>query len=572
MAVGKHALGCNPPEGSRGPQVRQPSGGLPLDIQRPSDAKNSAQFAAPMRAVHRLAWAIFLLALPVTSFPFFPAAIGGEVLVRPLSLYPLLILTILVIVPRLVTSPIPRSLVSLIPFILVAITSSLISLLRGIEPAMGISAAARVLRGISTLAIGSSIYLAVTLLPDTIDDLRFSLRWIYAGCGLALFWGSLQAIYVVNFDPDWFETLSNAQHYISIRRLLVERVSGLTYEPHWFADQIVTLLIPGTLAAVLSGETVFRIRWRWLTIEWLLLGWSILVLPFTFSRSGLLNLLLLALLAMMFFRLIRRSPEHVTYKSDAAEQHSQRVLSEPCVVETPHRDPKPPSRLTQTIPSWPLRLPWKESLKVLVVLIVICVPIYLVGTYNNFFARIWEYWNKENTSLQEYVSYLGLDVRLAYAQAAINTYEAYPFLGVGLGNYAFYLEEMLPYRLLADIPEVLRMITPEKGRDRLVTAKNFYLRLLAETGILGAITFMAFVIAHLGCALYLWLSPDKEQRFWGMFSLLGLIAFALSAFSFDSFVIPNMWVVFGMISAATRVSLTKASDVSQQPRTPEITT
>jgi O-antigen ligase len=103
------------------------------------------------------------------------------------------------------------------------------------------------------------------------------------------------------------------------------------------------------------------------------------------------------------------------------------------------------------------------------------------------------------------------------------------------------------------VPEILLMVTPEPGRDRLITSKNFYLRLLAETGIVGAVAYLAFLMANLGCALYLWLSPDPEWRYWGAASLLGLLAFSLSALTFDSFVIPNTWVVFGLITAAARV-------------------
>jgi len=101
---------------------------------------------------------------------------------------------------------------------------------------------------------------------------------------------------------------------------------------------------------------------------------------------------------------------------------------------------------------------------------------------------------------------------------------------------------------------VLRQIVPDIGRDRLVTSKNFYLRLLAETGLVGTAAFLAFLTAILGCALYLWLSPGPENRFWGTAGLLGLIGFFLVAFSFDSFAIPNMWVVFGFITAAHRFS------------------
>jgi O-antigen ligase len=468
-----------------------------------------------------------LVTLPVTSFPFFPPAFGGEALVRPLSLYPLIVLVLLVVLPRLLKKPIPGALLALLPFVLVAIASSLLSLLRGIEPALGISVTARVTRGLSTLLIGCAIYLAIALLPEDKEDLRFTLRWIYIGCAIALFWGSLQAIYILWFDPQWFGWLSKVQQYISYRRLLPERISGLTYEPHWFAEQIIVLLIPGLLAAVMTGYTVFNKRWRWLTFEWLLLIWAVILLPFTFSRSGVLNLVLLLGASLLFF-----------YKPG-------------------QKSPSAPGKS-----SFISRLPIKFSLVICLALI----PIYLVGTRNPFFSRIWEYWGQENVSLPSYLSYLGFDARVAYGEAAYNAYLAYPLLGIGLGNYAFYFEEMLPYRPVAALPEILRLITPEKGRDRLVTSKNFYLRLLSETGIIGTIAFFGFVITLSGSALYLWFTPDLEWRYWGMLSLIGLAAFSLSAMTFDSFVIPNMWVVFGIITAATRLYLlTLSQKTSRSP-------
>lgn len=57
--------------------------------------------------------------------------------------------------------------------------------------------------------------------------------------------------------------------------------------------------------------------------------------------------------------------------------------------------------------------------------------------------------------------------------------------------------------------------------------------------------------------MYLWLSTNKEGKFWGIGGLLGLIAFGLVAFSFDSFAIPNMWVIFGFITAAMRLEKRK---------------
>jgi len=468
----------------------------------------------------RIAWVSFLVALPVTSFPYFPPAFGGEALVRPLSLFPLLVLIPLAIIPRLITRPIPKIVIPLLAFVLIAVASSTISLLRGIEPAMGVAVNVRILRGLVTLLIGCAFYLTVALLPDRAEDLHDSLRWIYVGGSLALLWGSLQILYIIRFEQKWFRVLARIQHFISTRRLRADRIVGLTYEPHWFADQILLLLLPWLIASVINGFSVFRWRWRWLTIELILLVWCLLLIPFTFSRAGLLNLIVLVFLAVLLLR-----PKN--------KQMNKLIRL----------------ALRGLAPS--LRLP----LEVMLVIVIITLPIYLIGTQNTFFSRIWDYWQNKDHIKQSYFTYLGLDARITYLQAAYNTYLAHPILGVGLGNYAFYFEEMLPYRPIAEVPEALRMITPEKGRARLITSKNFYLRLLSETGVIGASTFIAFVISNLGYGLYLWFSTNKETKYWGTASLCGLIAFFLSAATFDSFVIPNIWIVFGLIAAATRILL-----------------
>jgi len=507
--------------------------------------------------MEKAAWWAMLAALPVTSFPYFPKAIGGEALVRPLSLYPVLFLIPFSVIPRMIKRPIPKNILALMLFVLVAISASILSLLRGIEPALGISVGSRVLRGIITLGIGCAFFITVALLPETPEDLRFSLRAIYTGISLAMAWGSLQAFNILVPNPAYFEWLETIQKRISIRPLKIDRISGMTYEPHWFAEQIILLLIPYALAAVLHNFTVFRWRWRRVTIEMLLLGWAIVLLPFTFSRAGLLNLVILTTLAILLFRpraghgRVKATPQSIATPPDHLERKELRSKSQR---------------------SWIVRLAEIGALAVLVI-----APIYMIGSKNPFFARIWGYWQnpKEHSDviyppfsgarLVDYLSYLGFDARLIYAQAAYHTYLAYPLLGVGLGNYAFYFEEMLPYRAIAEVPEVLSMITPIMGRDRLITAKNFSLRILAETGILGGITFLAFLMIILGYALYLWLSPEKEWQYWGAASLCGLVAFSISSITFDSFVIPNMWILLGLVTAATRIS------TQMDQRKPELT-
>lgn len=469
------------------------------------------------QAVLKLAWILFLVFLPVTSFPYFPPALGGGALVRPLSLFPLLIVIVLGTLPRLFTRPLPKTLLALLPFVLVVIAGSFLAVLRGVEGTLGVSLADRLLRAWITLAIGAAIFISVAIIPATLEDLRSTLRWLYAGFAVALAWGSLQAVYIVAFNSRYYRWIDRIQQHISIRHLFTNRISGMTYEPNWFAGQIGFLLLPWLLASALTNYTVFPWRWRRLTVEWVMLAWALLVMPFTFSRAGLIILVVLAFVSLVLLR--------------PGGHPAKKAMARPR-----------------------LRLGLVRLLEAGVAVSVIVGFVYFAGANNEFFSRIWDYWKEEKSfNLTNYFNYLGFGARFTYGEAALNTFEAYPAFGVGIGNYAFYFDEMLPDRPLAAMPEVLRLVTPEKDRDRLITTKNLYLRLLSETGLVGTAAFLGFLVAILGCALYLWLSASREQKFWGTAGLLGLIAFLLAAASFDSFAIPNMWVVFGLITASAWV-------------------
>jgi len=473
----------------------------------------------------KILWAVFFLVLPVTSFPFFPPSIGGGAVVRPLLLYPLILLTFLAIIPKLFTRSISRTFLSLLPFVIIAVVSTLLSLTQGIEPFLNISLNERTTRGVLTLIIGVLIYLVVILLPESFEDLKFSLKWLYGGMSIAFVWASLQVFYVINFNPAWYNTLNSMQSYISTRRLIDNRISGLAYEPNWFAEQITFLLLPWLLTSVFSNNSVFKWRWHRVTIEWFLLIWAVILIPFSFSRAGILNLILLTAFSLFFFRL------QSLYKHARKNNYS-----------LPNKEHK-------------IRVFARTTLETILILSFLSVPIYLVGSKNVFFVRVWDYWKRPNISLSDYLDYLGFGARLSYSKAAINVYKSHPLMGVGLGNYVFYFEDNLPFTPMAESPEILRLITPEPGRNRLTTTKNFFLRLLAETGTIGTAAFIAFLVAIIGCALFLWLSPFTEECFWGIASIIGFVSFLLSSLTFDSFALPNMWVTFGFITAAAWLAL-----------------
>ncbi len=190
------------------------------------------------------------------------------------------------------------------------------------------------------------------------------------------------------------------------------------------------------------------------------------------------------------------------------------------------------------------------------VILLLTFVIFIAGTQNNYFARLWTFWTSENPGSDDYFEYIAFKQRFAFADTAFRVYEDHPALGVGLGNYAFYFEENLPMQPWNRQPDILRQITHVEGRDKLVTPKNLFLKLLAETGLAGFLTFLIFISAIVGCAVYLWLSSNPEVKMFGMAGIMALIAFVFIGFSFDSFALPNMWVIFGMITAACWIERT----------------
>ncbi len=467
-------------------------------------------------------WAILLVSLPLTSFPYFPGNIGGDTLVRPFFIYPLLALLALATLPALWKKPLPKSYLPLLAFGIVFAAGILIPIAANAAETRGVSLAARGLRNLATLGIGASLYLTISLLPRSRETLQGALKWIYAGMAAALLWGSLQALYVLFFNESYFQLLNRLQRLISSRRLFEQRVSGMTFEPNWFAEQICFLLLPWLLAAVLTNTSLFKRRYRWITVELVLLVWAAGVLIFTFSRAGLFILVAVLVAGVLFFR------------------------------KSPAGDRQPAS-------SRPRLRRWVEAG---VIGIVLVGTIFIAGTRNNYFARLWRYFSTENSG-QNFFDYIAFGQRFTYWESALDMYLANPVLGVGAGNFAFRFEEFLAQRPLYRQPDLIRQITPtENGFTRLVTPKNLYVRILAETGTAGAVLFLGFVVAILGDALYLWFAPTPHKRFWATGALLGMLVFLLGALSYDLFALPNMWVVFGLITAA-------AHTFRNQPDQPE---
>ncbi len=112
----------------------------------------------------------------------------------------------------------------------------------------------------------------------------------------------------------------------------------------------------------------------------------------------------------------------------------------------------------------------------------------------------------------------------------LNILKKYPFFGVGMGNY----------------PQVYRLYRNKQTIEHLETPDNMYLRLLSETGIIGTLAFLLFIIY---CLNRLLMNFRLASNFkWAL--TCGIIGFLLNLFTADLFYwLPlqfTFWLLLGV--------------------------
>jgi len=419
-------------------------------------------------------------------------------------------------------------------FILLALFSSLIPVFSGVESELSeVTINSRLLRTLFTLFLGAGIYFVTSLIPIKEEDLDFTLKWLYVGLTISLIWGSLQLIYVLDLIPNWFKIMKNIQLHITLSRGDKGRLIGLTQEPSWFADQLAALYLPWIYSAVLGNRSVFKRITKWMTVEMVLFAWIGVILVFTLSRSGYLTAATVLGVGLLFFRRKQLKPNKRTQANGAFWKLWRRILALPYFI--------------------------KIIISAVLMISVLGTVVYFASRGNSYISSMWEYWRKPTgefhflggKSLRDFIRFIGFGPRFLYWETAYNIFKAYPLFGVGLGNYTIYFQDYLPYQQVGYMPEVLRILVPDKSS--IITAKNYFARLLAETGLFGISAYISFIIVIIGEGLYLWLAKDQNRKFWGGGILLGMIAFFMNTFSYDSFAIPNPWIVFGLATAAFQI-------------------
>ena len=476
--------------------------------------------------ITRFLWGVALFTLPVTSFRYFPF-LGDATYVRPLALYPVALLLPLLLIQLIRgKTSVPRAgvLTPLTVFVLFALAATSIGALLDPLPLRGQEYFGRVIRAWATLVIGLSFFVAALWMNRNEDDLRFSIKWLLAGFVMDVLWSGVQAL--AFYTPLLKKvTVTHWQRAFSMRELVkTNRVSGMAYEPAWLAGQIATVYLPWLFAAFLTRIKVTRFKW----LEMILFCLAFLLLLATFSRGGLLT----TVFALTFTLLISgRNELHAAWKWFI--QGFQRGSN------------------------------WLLRIGILVITVGTLIGAGLFLGQKEYIARIF---SSRADNLLEFIIQNSAGARAAQSYGALGAYQKSPIAGVGLGASGFYIFDHLPDWALTTVPEIARQISPD---NRLYpNPKNIYVRLLAETGLIGFFMFVAFLFSILGDSLLALKSNRTILRFLGIAGLFSWLAVAMYNITQDSFASPNLWINFGILAGITAyaVELQPASGAASKSR------
>jgi len=137
---------------------------------------------------------------------------------------------------------------------------------------------------------------------------------------------------------------------------------------------------------------------------------------------------------------------------------------------------------------------------------------------------------------------------------------------VGLGASGFWIYGNLPDWTLTTVPEIAKQLNPQ---SRLFpNPKNLYVRLLAETGLVGFVLFFVFLFSILANTLDL-LPRGNFFRFLGIAGLFAWLAIALYNVTQDSFATPNIWIIPGILAGINGMQTSVCPALRTEVRVPK---
>ena len=476
--------------------------------------------------LNKILWGSLLIFLPFTSFPLVSRLFRGS-MVAPLSAIPLAILFFTFFLPRIFKpKSVPTQVVPILLFFLLALFSTALASFRLLPSYRNDNPLMNNLESFMTLGVGIVFYITTYLFISDEKSLKFSIACINIGGAIIIVASILQFASWKLFQnyPDLLQSLQSLVS--SSGRLFQRRVNAFAYEPSWLAHQVNILYLPIWFGLVLKGQSIYKFRlFKNFSLEVLLLIGGFFSLFASLSRIGWLTAI-----AMIGFLIIR--------KADELKRKAFIRFFPIKKTESSLRNAVINSLFWLLIFSFILFISF-----LMLKLLTIVEPTRMANFFNLLQIR--------EKGILTWASRLELAERFIYWQTAFITFLSFPLLGVGLGNAGFYFLGNLP-SFGYGLPEILRYVLMNNS---VANPKNLWIRILAETGIVGFACFFIWFYGHVKMAGSLNSEPgNRLTSVVGLIGILLAISFVLEGFSMDTFGLPYYWIGFGIVMGAYRFS------------------
>jgi len=384
------------------------------------------------------------------------------------------------------------------------------------------------LSSLITLGIGVCFFLVASLwLSDESKLVRF-FRIVNLSGGIALLYSFLQAVFIIGLNNPPAALYRFQEMISSSQVLFVGRINGLAFEPSWLAHQLNMFYIPIWAGLTIKKVSFQKFRLFKLSLENLLLAASCVILFLSKSRIGWL-----AFLAFTAYLLIR-----------LMDSFRQKLLTRLTSKWRGKGNTKWAAVLFNAI-FW------------LILVLVLVGGLLLAGwvltRVDPRMVQLFDLQAIKNLGFLGWASRLVFAERIVYWMAGIAVFLQYPIFGVGLGNSGYFIPQTFDsFGYL--LTEILRIFV---SGFSLPNPKNLWVRILAETGIVGFSVFVSWLWSEWKVSRSLeQFSPPLAQAM-GLTGQIVLIGLILEGFSLDTFALPYYWMTLGLVVAVQRVFILK---------------
>jgi len=476
-------------------------------------------------------WVLLILSLPLTSFPLL-ARLAGGTMVAPAAILPLFVLILVFLLPVLLRGyALSRQVIPVLAFALAAVLSAGLSFFIEMPIFREVDRLENTLLALLTAAIGICFYLLAVAWTDSTKKLTRLYFWVNISGLILICWSLLQAMFwLVNKNyPDWFY---HFQSWVSASgNLYPGRVTGLAYEPSWLGHQLVLLYLPYWLAATIRRTSAVSFRLLGLTVENTLLVLGVGVLVLAFSRSAVISFLLM--LTLWLLQATSRWVHSIQRKIVPSGAGSAALKTKTWLVG---------------IAIWA---------GVLILLAGFLAGLVYAATrldprMTDLFSLL-----RERLSFTELAYKLIFGERVVFWNAGLEVFSDHPFFGVGLGNAGFFFPEKIT-AFGWTVAESYKMYYS----TALPNTLSLWIRLLAETGLLGFGIVLSWLVILWKAARYVQSQPNPILRTSGLAGQLALVALLMEGMSVDTLAFPYFWLTFGWLTAATEIA--RGSEPSRQ--------